>query len=158
MGEIDIYLKNFIKIDSVFAQLFNQGVFGGKCLIDPDKLQEQDSVSQETVKIAKDQLKSLERLRDVQKIAKVFDEQIKFQIILGVENQSGINYYMPVRCMELDALSYTYQCRKISSNMVKFSDIAGTDEEKEELKEICRWSSKRNKDYSCSNTCILLWK
>ena len=90
MGEIDIYLKNFIKIDSVFAQLFNQGVFGGKCLIDPDKLQEQDSVSQETVKIAKDQLKSLERLRDVQKIAKVFDEQIKFQIILGVENQSEI--------------------------------------------------------------------
>ena len=73
MGEIDIRLKNFIKIDSVFAQLFNQGVFGGKCLIDPDKLQEQDSVSQETVKIAKDQLKSLERLRDVQKIAKVFD-------------------------------------------------------------------------------------
>ena len=127
-GEIDIYLKNFIKIDSVFAQLFNQGVFGGKCLIDPDKLQEQDSVSQETVKIAKDQLKSLERLRDVQKIAKVFDEQIKFQIILGVENQSGINYYMPVRCMELDALTYTYQCRKISEkakekkNLKKYAD------------------------------------
>ena len=128
MGEIDIYLKNFIKIDSVFAQLFNQGVFGGKCLIDPDKLQEQDSVSQETVKIAKDQLKSLERLRDVQKIAKVFDEQIKFQIILGVENQSGVNYYMPVRCMELDALTYTYQCRKISEkakekkNLKKYAD------------------------------------
>ncbi len=49
MGEIDIYLKNFIKIDSVFAQLFNQGVFGGKCLIDPDKpLHEQDFGKSET--------------------------------------------------------------------------------------------------------------
>lgn len=114
MGDVDIYLKNFIKIDSIFAQLFSQGVFDGKLVIDPNRLKELDTVNQETVQVAEGQLKSLERLRDVQKIGMVFEDKVHFQVILGVEGQSGVNYYMPVRCMELDALAYTYQCRKIS--------------------------------------------
>ena len=114
MGEIDIRLKDFIKIDSVFAQLFNQGVFGGEDLIDSDKLEEQDSVIQETIQLSENDLKSLERLRDVQKVATVFDNPVNFRIILSVENQLGVNYYMPVRCMEGDALTYSCQCKKIA--------------------------------------------
>ncbi len=30
MGDIDISVKNFIKINSVFAQLFEKGVYHGK--------------------------------------------------------------------------------------------------------------------------------
>ena len=30
MGDIDMNVKNFLKIDSVFAQLFSQGVYGGQ--------------------------------------------------------------------------------------------------------------------------------
>lgn len=114
MGDVDIHLKNFIKIDSIFAQLFSQGVFGGKLVIDPKGLKELDTVNQDTVQVAEGQLKSLERLRDVQKIGMVFEDKVNFQVILGVEGQSAVNYYMPVRCMELDALAYAYQCRKIS--------------------------------------------
>ncbi len=42
--------------------------------------------------------------------------------------QTGVNYYMPVRCMELDALSYSHQCRSISEEakesgkLKKYSD------------------------------------
>ncbi|MCX4338617.1 MAG: Rpn family recombination-promoting nuclease/putative transposase [Lachnospiraceae bacterium] len=114
MGDVDISVKNFIKLRSVFAQLFSEGVYHGEVKIDPNKLQELDTVNQETVKLADGQLKNLERLRDTQRITMLFDKKMAFQIIMGVEEQTGVNYYMPVRCMELDALSYSYQCRKIS--------------------------------------------
>ena len=34
MGTVDIRVKEFIKINSVFAQLFGKGVFGGRVQID----------------------------------------------------------------------------------------------------------------------------
>ena len=49
MGDIDMNVKNFLKIDSVFAQLFSQGVYGGQVEIDPAKLQEMDTVNQEVL-------------------------------------------------------------------------------------------------------------
>ena len=114
MGDVDISVKNFIKLRSVFAQLFSEGVYHGEVKIDPDQLQELDTVNQETLKLADGQFKNLERLRDTQKITMLFDNKMAFQVIMGVEGQTGVNSYMPVRCMELDALSYSYQCRRIS--------------------------------------------
>lgn len=112
MGDINI--KNFIKINSVFAQLFSKWVYKGEITIDPDKLQELDTANQETIKLGDGQLKNIERLRDAQRISMLFNEKIAFQIIMGIEGQTGVHYYMPVRCMELDAMSYSFQCRKIS--------------------------------------------
>lgn len=116
MGAIDIRVKNFVKINSVFAQLFSEGVFGGRVAVEPDRLQELDTANQETMKLGAGQLKDIERLRDAQKISMLFDGRMAFQIIMGVEGQDGVNYFMPVRCMELDALTYSFQCRKISEN------------------------------------------
>lgn len=114
MGEIDKCVKAFIRVDTVFAQLFSEGVFQGRLMIDPDKLKELDTVNQSAVRLENGQFKYLERLRDAQKIAKLFDERMAFQVIMGVEEQTGVNYCMPVRCMELDALAYSYQCKRIS--------------------------------------------
>ena len=128
MGDIDIRVKNFVKLRSIFAQLFSEGVFHGKVEIDPDKLQELDTVNQETVRLEDGQLKGMERLRDAQKITMLFDDKMAFQLIMGVEGQTGIHYYMPVRCMELDAMSYSAQCRNISEKakrdkkLKKYSD------------------------------------
>ncbi len=36
MGEMDIRVKNFVKLNSVFAQLFSQGVYSGEMKIDPE--------------------------------------------------------------------------------------------------------------------------
>ena len=49
MGDVDISVKNFIKINSVFAQLFSQGVYKGKVSIDPGRLEELDTVNQDSV-------------------------------------------------------------------------------------------------------------
>ncbi|MCI9385947.1 MAG: hypothetical protein K1W36_02060 [Lachnospiraceae bacterium] len=69
MGTVDIRVKEFIKINSVFAQLFGKGVFGGRVQIDPDSLQALDTVNQETIKLETRQLKDIERLRDAQKVS-----------------------------------------------------------------------------------------
>lgn len=47
MGDIDISIKSLVKLNSVFAQLFGQGVYNGKVRIDPDKLEELDTAAQE---------------------------------------------------------------------------------------------------------------
>ena len=107
MGDIDMNVKNFLKIDSVFAQLFSQGVYGGQVEIDPAKLQEMDTVNQEVLLLENGEQKSLERLRDAEKVAMIFDDKIALQVLMGIEGQTGVHYYMPVRCMELDALTYS---------------------------------------------------
>lgn len=96
MGDIDISVKNFIKINSVFAQLFGQGVYNGKVQIDPDKLEELDTAAQETVHLEDGRFKSLERLRDAEKVSKIFDGKVTLQVIIDVEGQTGVHYYMPV--------------------------------------------------------------
>lgn len=116
MGTVDIRVKNFFKINSVFAQLFSRAVFEGRLEINPDKLQELDTVNQETFRLEDGQLKDIERLRDAQKISMLFDDRMAFQVIMGVEGQEGVNYFMPVRCMELDAMTYSFQCRRISQD------------------------------------------
>lgn len=45
MSDIDIHVKNFVKINSVFAQLFSQGVYKGKVHINSDDLEELDAPS-----------------------------------------------------------------------------------------------------------------
>jgi len=112
MGAPDVSIKDFIKIKSVFAQLFEKGVYHGTAHIDSDKLQELDTAGQDIISLGDGEIEGLERLRDVQKAAMIMEGEAAFQIIMGVEGQTGIHYYMPVRCMELDALSYSHQCRR----------------------------------------------
>lgn len=116
MGSMDTSMKDFIRINSVFAQLFENGVYHGKIRIEPSRLTELDSASQDTVRGRDGVLKEIERFRDMNKVVMFLEGTAAFQIVMGVEGQSDIHYYMPVRCMELDALSYSAQCRKESQN------------------------------------------
>lgn len=128
MGGIDISVKNFIKINSVFAQLFEKGVYHGTVQIEHDKLKELDSVNQDTIDDGSGSFRAFERLRDAEKITMLFENKAAFQLIMGVEGQTDIHYYMPIRCMEIDAMSYSIQCRKISQRaredkeLKKYSD------------------------------------
>lgn len=114
MGNIDISVKNFMKINSVFAQLFEKGVYHGTVHIECDRLKELDSVNQDIIACENGNFKGFERLRDAEKITMLLGHKAAFQLIMGIEGQADIHYYMPVRCMELDAVSYAAQCREIS--------------------------------------------
>lgn len=114
MGDIDISVKNFIKIDSVFAQLFEKGVYHGAAHIECGQLKELDAANQDMIDYGEGSFKNLERLRDAEKVTMLFAGKAAFQIIMGVEGQTDVHYYMPVRCMEIDAVTYAVQCRRIS--------------------------------------------
>lgn len=113
MGDVDIHVKNFIKINSVFAQLFEKGVYHGAAHIECSQLRELDAANQDTIDYGGGKHKSLERFRDAEKVTMLFADRAAFQIIMGVEGQAGVHYYMPVRCMEMDAVSYSVQCRQV---------------------------------------------
>lgn len=123
MGNIDVSVKNFIKINSVFAQLFEKAVYHGTAHIDSEKLTELDTAGQDTIKLENNSLQGLERLRDAQKVTMLFEDKAAFQVIMGVEGQADIHYYMPVRCMELDALSYSIQCKKIAQRAKEHREL-----------------------------------
>lgn len=112
MGDVDITVKNFIKINSVFAQLFEKGVYHGAVHIESSQLRETDTAVQDTIDYGDGKFKSLERFRDAEKVAMLFADSAAFQVIMGAEGQAGVHYYMPVRCMEMDAVSYSAQCRQ----------------------------------------------
>ena len=114
MGNIDISIKNFISINSVFAQLFERGVYHGMAHIECDRLRDLDTANQDMMNAGDGSITGLERFGDVEKVTMLFEGKAAFQIIMGVEGQADVHYYMPVRCMELDAVSYSVQCKKIS--------------------------------------------
>lgn len=112
MGAIDKSVKAYLKIPGIFAQLFNERFFEREYFVDPAHLQEQDSVLDVSLvrgDSSKEKRESMERLRDVCMMA---ESGMGFRIILGVEEQTDIHYYMPVRVMLMDAIHYEAQCKK----------------------------------------------
>ncbi len=104
MGEIDKSVKSYVKIPEIFTQLFNECFFDKEHYISAGRLVEQDSV----LTVSGDK-HSAERIRDVCMLSA---SGMQFRIILGVEEQTDIHYYMPVRVMQMDSMNYEYQCRK----------------------------------------------
>lgn len=112
MGKADKSMKAFLEIPEIFSQLFNVAVFGGKEEIKPEDLSETNPVLDAVLELPENELDYVERVRDV---VKTSDFGISFRIILGMEEQTDIHYYMPVRDMLMDAISYDSQCRRIAS-------------------------------------------
>jgi hypothetical protein len=61
--------------------------------------------------VIEDEIKNtaVQKQRDVLKKANVFKDKKAVYVILGIENQTDINYAMPVRVMTYDALRYSKQ-------------------------------------------------
>ncbi len=108
-GGIDISTKQFLKVNEIFAQLFSVGVFHEKGKLTAEDLTDRDSVEETTIRLTDGQNKLIERLHDVMKLAR---QGMGLQVILAIEQQTAIHYYMPVRCMVADAIAYDTQCRQ----------------------------------------------
>ncbi len=123
----DVVLKEYWSNNRVFADLFNQALFQDDTVIDYHKLSTLDTESSITVqekagfinlKRSRDIVKSLrgnmensinetKKEEEISVIAKRY-ENVALAII-GIENQTNIDYLMPIRCMLYDAISYTKQ-------------------------------------------------
>lgn len=111
MGKLDILTKEYISDKDRFAELFNHFVFNGDKVVNPNHL-----IDEDTTEIETDVEKSilLQKYRDNIKLLKSMTDGKMKMLLLGVENQTHINYAMPVRVMEYDAIAYNKQVKQLS--------------------------------------------
>lgn len=60
------------------------------------------------------QVEAHQKYRDILKSAAIMEDGHTAYILLGIENQTDVNYAMPVRNMLYDALQYTKQVSEIA--------------------------------------------
>ena len=107
MGKKDVMIRQYMSDPKRFADAFNFAAYGGKQIINPNKLCPLDTVSVHGAK--KGGKLAGERRRDgLMGWQVMYDKQAAYAI-LGVEDQTYVDYTMPVRCMLYDALSYMNQ-------------------------------------------------
>ena len=100
----DITEKNLEEYNDVFADILNGIIFRGKQVVKEDELFDQPTRSSYR---AKGEVH--EQFRDIAKIWKKMNIRIAF---FGLENQTGIDFAMPLRIMNYDAAVYRNQIRK----------------------------------------------
>lgn len=113
MGLIDSVTKDYIRDNAVFADAFNYFLYGGEAVIDPKSLIEMDSTELAVPYYIDEnkgmQTESAQKYRDALKSTTVMYNDKATYMILGVENQTDINYAMPVKNIVYDVLQYGRQ-------------------------------------------------
>ena len=113
MGLKDSVTKDYIRDNAVFADAFNYFLYGGEAVIDPKSLVEIDSTELAVPYYIDEnkgmQTESAQKYRDALKSTTVMYNDKATYMILGVENQTDINYAMPVKNIVYDVLQYGRQ-------------------------------------------------
>ena len=110
MGKYDTCMKEFLQNKDRFADLFNGCCFQGRQIIRAEDLRE----SSENYVITDKRLPGKTRQKDteiIRDVKMVLGSGMVLQV-LAVENQSYIDYAMPVRCMGYDAAEYRRQLKE----------------------------------------------
>ena len=116
IGAIDAITKAYIRKNEVFADAFNYFMHDGAQVIQPEQLKELDPTeiailfNENNTKEPQNAKKEIiQKYRDHLKLATIKEDGESAYILLGIENQTDVNYAMPVRNMLYDALQYTRQ-------------------------------------------------
>ena len=112
MAEADVFTKNYISRNEVFADVFNFFIYGGDQVIRADSLVD-ESAEESAILLASEGAGEVsQRYRDVLKSLVIKRGEGASYVLLGVENQTRIHYAMPVRSMVYDALQYDRQVKR----------------------------------------------
>lgn len=97
-----------------FADAFNYLLYGGRMVIDPQALHPLDTTITGVPYGADGTDTPVQRFRDELKGLTLMEDGMAVYLLLGIENQSDVNYAMPVKDMVYDALQYAAQVEKIA--------------------------------------------
>ena len=132
MGKTDIVTKNYMRGSDIFADAFNFLIYNGEARIQSQSLQERDA-TELAVLFSNDSVKNetevQQKYRDVLKRAVIMQNKEATYLLLGIENQTDIDYAMPVRNMIYDSLQYGKQVMEIAAEHRKKKDRNGTQAE-----------------------------
>ena len=109
MGEIDIRTRDYVRDNSVFADICNYMLFDGKQVVKPEDLVEKDPGELVMPFRDGDASVPIQKFRDVAKTVLIKESSECIYAIVGVENQANVNYAMVVRNMLYDAIDYATQ-------------------------------------------------
>ena len=120
MGKADAATKIYMRENAVFADAFNFLIYGGEPVVDPDNLRELDTAElalpfgtkEEKGRHPED---AVQKYRDILKSAVIKQDDKAAYILLGLENQTGIHYAIPVRNFLYDGLQYGKQVADIAA-------------------------------------------
>lgn len=119
MPQKDILAAAYLKDKSRLADLLNACVFGGEQFIRPEDIREADCTEYPFERSEKSH-KTQKGYRDLIQIVAC---GIQF-FILGVENQSYVDYIMPIRVMKYDVSRYMQQIVSIKQEHAKKKDLS----------------------------------
>ena len=100
MGQMDLYQSDFYEDKHRFADVFNGVLFGGKEIMKPEELENEDSV-----------MVSLRKKRNLKQVIcdKIRRWKGRYVSIMVLENQSYVDYRMVFRIMESEVIGYEKQ-------------------------------------------------
>ena len=104
----DIITKEYMSDNIHFADIFNFFLYDGKEVINPSLLVELD-----TTQVFHKNQTFIEKNRDILKQLIIKNDNNITYLLLGIENQTNINYSMVIRNMLYDSLSYQKQVSNI---------------------------------------------
>jgi len=117
MADKDTITKEFLGRPEIFADAFNVALFGGERIIDPKRLREIDTTAIAVVRAEENPLAEdtelLQKYRDLMRLAVVMEYDKVRLMICAAENQSKVDYSMPIRCNLYDAIEYEKQRKRI---------------------------------------------
>jgi len=130
LGKIDSKTNQYMSENDHFADIFNYYIYRGRQVIDPDKLQELDRTSLSII-YGEDPKKSDtdEDYRDVFKLLTAKEDDRATYLLLGIEDQTLVNYAMPVRNMLYDAKSYDKQVKSIARSHKQHKEYGNSSDE-----------------------------
>lgn len=114
-----------MKQNLIFSDAFNYYIYGGQQRILPEQLRELDTTEIAVPYGADDAGEPEQVYRDVIKSLIAMKDERAAYLLLGIENQSEVNYAMPVKNLVYDAINYAKQVQKAASSHREAKDSKG---------------------------------
>ena len=122
MADIDIVAKSYFSNNSFFADAVNYAVYHGEEVVKPESLTELNA-SAVVVPFEGGMRIPLQRYRDTLKLCEVKVHGNSAYMILGVEEQTEVDFAMPFRTLLYDAIGYARQITEINSAYKKNAEL-----------------------------------
>ena len=126
----DAVTKNYLSDPTVFADVFNYFIHGGRQCIQSEQLEERDTTKITLPYGADGAVVPVQKYRDVQKLYAAMTDGETEYVLYGIESQSEVHYAAAVKNNLYDAIEYASQveiaARLHRRTMKKEKEISGT--------------------------------
>ena len=150
MADIDIVAKSYFSNNSFFADAVNYAVYHGEEVVKPESLTELNA-SAVVVPFEGGMRIPLQRYRDNLKLCEVKAHGNSAYMVLGVEEQTEVDFAMPFRTLLYDAIGYARQVTEINSAYKKNAEL------NKKAREQRKKSEEEGAGHACRGQGILVW-